>query len=67
MAFASLESWYTLEFMIVRISCLHVVAVLDEVLGQRGEQFLVRRRIGRAQVVHRIHQAAAHEVAPRRD
>ena len=35
-----------------------------EIVGERVEQRTVARRIGRAQVVHRLDQAAAHQVGP---
>ena len=43
---------------------LQVVAVADEILGQAIEQFGVGRRVGDAEVVHRLHEAMAHQVAP---
>ena len=43
---------------------LDVEPVLDEILGQRGEQLFVRSRVGGAHVIHRVDQAAAHEVGP---
>src|SRR5262249_41570983 len=43
---------------------LEVVAVVGEVLRQGVEQGRVRGRVGGAQVVHRLDQAAAEEGAP---
>ena len=43
---------------------LHVVAALHEIVAQRGEQLFVRSRIGRPHIVHRFHQAPAHEIRP---
>ena len=52
------------EFMIVRIRCFRSKLVLGEVLGQRVEQRVVGRRVGLAEVVVRIDDAAAHQVRP---
>ncbi len=41
-----------------------VVAVFPEILGERREQLGVGRRIGGAEVIHRIDNAAAEELAP---
>ena len=43
---------------------LHVEPVLDEVRGDRRKQLLVRRGVGRAQVVDRMHETAAEQAAP---
>ena len=41
-----------------------VEIVIQEILGQRVEQRRIAGRIGRADIVHRIDDAAAEEVAP---
>ena len=43
---------------------LDVVSVSAEILGQRGEQFRIGRRVGLPQVVFGLDQPAAQEVSP---
>ena len=51
--------------MIVRSSCFRSKLCVDEVLRQGVEQLRIAGRVGRAQVVERLDQAAAHVSSPR--